>query len=121
MAEKALSKLQAMRTHVQVALARFLKMKEETLANAEKHLKELEHREEGYRAHASSLAKVVSAAIESGETDSEAYERDSEDYQRTLVAMVKNIQEQQMMREVIAMGMLGDDKELYAGAPKELP
>lgn len=109
--EAALTKLQGMQKHVQVALARLLQMKEEELGKAKKHLVELEKREAGLRAHSSSLAKVLTAAIDSGETDSEAYERDADEYQRALVAIAQNVQEQQLMRETISMGMTGTPME----------
>lgn len=113
--EAALTKLQAMQKHVQVALARFLQMKDEELDAAKKHLVELEKREAGMRAHSTALARVLSAAIDSGEVDSKAYERDEDDYQRTLVALARNLQEQQLMRETIAMGMVGDDEKILGG------
>lgn len=113
--EAALDRLQGMQKHVQVALARFLKMKDDELGKAREHLVELEKKEAGLRAHKSALARVLHAAIESGETDSKAYERDADDYQRSLVAIAQNLQEQQLMRETIAMGMVGDDEKILGG------
>jgi hypothetical protein len=113
--EASLEHLQRMQKHVQVGLARFLQMKDEELEKARKHLVELEKTEAGLRAHTSALARVLHAAIESGETDSKAYERDEDDYQRTLVALAQNLQGQQLMRETIAVGMIGDDEKILGG------